>query len=213
MDGTWLRHKPGNGTLPEKRHWRTLPFHPKCDKRNFWALRLHSRAPDHHFENICWCDCDLWVDLHHIIYILCPHQLNACVRSCCGAACCCLCLFSGFSKILNGSGCVVEASLLTCVCVSQGVPLPSIRWPVLENHTNYHIITTVTNYTVNSTVFLTVNDVGRTAVQCVSSHGDGDEKENLSIQLQTSKPGELSHLITFHSINQIRNVMCLQQMS
>ncbi|XP_060936968.1 sialic acid-binding Ig-like lectin 14 [Limanda limanda] len=36
-------------------------------------------------------------------------------------------------KILTSSECVVQSGVLTCVCISEGFPLPAIRWPLLED--------------------------------------------------------------------------------
>ncbi|XP_045071627.1 sialic acid-binding Ig-like lectin 11 [Coregonus clupeaformis] len=44
--------------------------------------------------------------------------------------------------ILPGSGCVDQAEVMTCVCVSQGVPLPLIEWPLLELNTEKYSLTT-----------------------------------------------------------------------
>ncbi|XP_068592259.1 myelin-associated glycoprotein-like isoform X2 [Cebidichthys violaceus] len=88
-----------------------------------------------------------------------------------------------FSKIFKSSGCEVQSEVLTCVCISEGFPLPTITWPLLKNHTEYSIITTVSNHTVNSTVTLTVKDHSNTSVECVSSNGNREAKENLKIQM------------------------------
>ncbi|XP_053182858.1 sialic acid-binding Ig-like lectin 5 [Scomber japonicus] len=92
-----------------------------------------------------------------------------------------------FAKILKGSGCVTQLTALTCVCISQGVPLPTIKWPLMENHTEYTVITMVSNHTVNSTITLPVTDHRNTAVECVTSNGNGEVKENLTIQKDLSK--------------------------
>ncbi|XP_030606638.1 sialic acid-binding Ig-like lectin 14 [Archocentrus centrarchus] len=84
-----------------------------------------------------------------------------------------------FSKILDGSGCVRQSEVLTCVCISEGFPLPTINWPLLKNHTEYSVITTVTNHTVSSTVSLSVKNHGNSTVECVSNNGNGEERENL----------------------------------
>nr|XP_033496957.1 uncharacterized protein LOC117266109 [Epinephelus lanceolatus] len=86
-----------------------------------------------------------------------------------------------FSKILETSGCVVQSEVLTCVCISEGFPLPTIKWPLLKNHTEYSVVTTVSNHTVNSTVTVTVKDHS-TSVECVSSNTNGEAKENLTIR-------------------------------
>ncbi|XP_037532490.1 sialic acid-binding Ig-like lectin 5, partial [Nematolebias whitei] len=87
-----------------------------------------------------------------------------------------------FSKVLNSSGCVHRSKTLTCVCISEGLPLPTIRWPLLKNHTGYMVITTVSNNTINSTVSLSVENGGNMSVECFSSHENGEAKENLTVK-------------------------------
>ncbi|XP_039886450.1 sialic acid-binding Ig-like lectin 10 [Simochromis diagramma] len=87
-----------------------------------------------------------------------------------------------FSKIVNGSGCVLQSEVLTCVCISEGFPLPTVRWPFLKNSTDYSVFTTVSNHTVNSTVSLTVKNNGSTTLECVSNNGMGEAEESLTIQ-------------------------------
>ncbi|KAF7670456.1 hypothetical protein LDENG_00074460 [Lucifuga dentata] len=83
-------------------------------------------------------------------------------------------------EILDLSVCVLQSELLTCVCISQGVPLPSIKWPLLENHTNYFLSTAVSNYTVNSIMILPVKH-DSTTVECVGSNEIAEVKGNLTI--------------------------------
>ncbi|XP_070822684.1 myelin-associated glycoprotein-like [Chaetodon trifascialis] len=92
-----------------------------------------------------------------------------------------------FPKIIN-SGCKVQSEVLTCVCTSDGFPLPTVNWPLLMNHTKYSLITTVSDHTVNSTVTLTVKDHRNTVVECVSSNQNGEAKENLDISIDVSQP-------------------------
>ncbi|XP_042072042.1 sialic acid-binding Ig-like lectin 10 [Haplochromis burtoni] len=87
-----------------------------------------------------------------------------------------------FSKIVNGSGCVLQSEVLTCVCISEGFPLPTVKWPFLKNSTDYSVFTTVSNHTVNSTVSLTVKNNGSTTLECVSNNGMGEAEESLTIQ-------------------------------
>ncbi|XP_039475218.1 sialic acid-binding Ig-like lectin 16 [Oreochromis aureus] len=96
------------------------------------------------------------------------------------------------TKIQNGSGCVLQSEGLTCVCISEGFPLPTIKWPLLNQHTEYSVITTVLNHTVNSTVSVTVKNHGNSTVQCVSNNGNGEERENLLINNNLSKKDEES---------------------
>ncbi|XP_044215584.1 sialic acid-binding Ig-like lectin 10 [Thunnus albacares] len=95
-----------------------------------------------------------------------------------------------FAKILNGSGCVAQSTVLTCGCISQGVPLPTIKWPLMKNHNEYSVITTVSDHTVNSTITLTVKDHSNTAVECVSSNEYGEAKEKLTI-IQMNTPEQV----------------------
>ncbi|KAK2844931.1 hypothetical protein Q5P01_011590 [Channa striata] len=59
--------------------------------------------------------------------------------------------------IFNDSSCVNQSDVLTCVCVSEGVPLPTIRWPLLETHTEYSVTNTVSNHTVTSRIRLSLS--------------------------------------------------------
>ncbi|XP_019220145.1 sialic acid-binding Ig-like lectin 11 isoform X1 [Oreochromis niloticus] len=99
---------------------------------------------------------------------------------------------SWFSNIQNGSGCVLQSEVLTCVCISEGFPLPTINWPLLKNHTEYSVITTVSNHTVNSTVSLTVKSHGNSTVECVRNNGNGEEREILLIHQSLSEKHEKS---------------------
>lgn len=47
-----------------------------------------------------------------------------------------------------------QSEVLTCVYISEGFPLPAIKWLILNIHTGYLVTTTVFNHTVNSTVSL-----------------------------------------------------------
>ncbi|XP_054903045.1 hemicentin-1-like [Poeciliopsis prolifica] len=84
-------------------------------------------------------------------------------------------------KVLNDSGCVLRPGGLTCVCLSEGFPLPTIRWPLLKDHTEYSITSIVSNHTVNSTVTIMVKNHGNISVECVSSNENGEAKEKLTV--------------------------------
>ncbi|KAM4567408.1 CD166 antigen-like isoform 2-T2 [Fundulus diaphanus] len=97
-----------------------------------------------------------------------------------------------FPKILKGSGCLRRSDVLTCVCISEGFPLPTIKWPLLEDHTEYTVINTVSNHTVNSTVTVTIETHGNISVECSSSNENGEAIEKLTVQPE--KPnGEDKH--------------------
>lgn len=109
-------------------------------------------------------------------------------------------VFPVFPKILKNSACEVHSEVLTCVCISQGLPLPTIKMPLLETHTAYSVITTtVSNHTVNISVSVPVKDRNYTTVTCISSSVVGEAKENLMIIInelkQDGKCGQLKYLI------------------
>ncbi|XP_076593841.1 uncharacterized protein LOC143324917 [Chaetodon auriga] len=110
-------------------------------------------------------------------YICTAKHLNTTVTLCANVT------VTSHPRILNSSGCITQSELLMCVCMSQSqwFPLPTIRWPLLENHTEYSVTTTVSNHTVNSTMMLSVKDQSITVVECVSSSENGEVKENLII--------------------------------
>ncbi|XP_041728577.1 sialic acid-binding Ig-like lectin 5 [Coregonus clupeaformis] len=80
--------------------------------------------------------------------------------------------------ILAGSGCVVQAEVMTCVCVTQGVPLPLIRW--LDTN-EYSFTTSVLMFLVNSTISLPVRNHTNTTVECVSRNEVGRVREKLQV--------------------------------
>ncbi|XP_035991115.1 hemicentin-1, partial [Fundulus heteroclitus] len=99
-----------------------------------------------------------------------------------------------FAKILKGSGCLLRSDVLTCVCISEGFPLPTIKWPLLEDHTEYSVTNMVSNHTVNSTVTVTIETHGNISVECSSSNQNGEAKEKLTVQPE--KPNEEDKLST-----------------
>ncbi|XP_029593412.1 sialic acid-binding Ig-like lectin 5 isoform X1 [Salmo trutta] len=90
--------------------------------------------------------------------------------------------------ILPGSGCVDQAEVMTCVCVSQGVPLPLIEWPLLELSTERCSPTTsVLGSSVNSTISLPVGNHNNTTVECVSRNVVGVVREKLQVTQNKSQ--------------------------
>ncbi|XP_037640550.1 sialic acid-binding Ig-like lectin 10 [Sebastes umbrosus] len=96
-----------------------------------------------------------------------------------------------FPRILSSSACEGQSEVLICVCISEGFPLPTIKWPLLKNHAEYSVITstTVSNHTINVTV--SVKDRNYTTVECVSSNDIGEAKKNLSITRKEIKQEDL----------------------
>ncbi|KAM6995292.1 sialic acid-binding Ig-like lectin 14 [Tautogolabrus adspersus] len=84
-------------------------------------------------------------------------------------------------RILNSSACVVQSEVLTCVCISEGFPLPTIEWPLLENHTQYCLTTNKSKHTVNSNITVSVKDHNYTTVMCVSNNAFGKKEETLKV--------------------------------
>uniref|UniRef100_UPI0037E91A1E sialic acid-binding Ig-like lectin 5 isoform X2 n=1 Tax=Semicossyphus pulcher TaxID=241346 RepID=UPI0037E91A1E len=85
-------------------------------------------------------------------------------------------------RILNSSACKVQSEVLTCVCISEGLPLPTIEWLLLKNHTEYSVTNSVSKNTVNTSITVPVKDRNYTTVVCVSRNDFGDVK-NLIITI------------------------------
>lgn len=100
------------------------------------------------------------------------------------------CIVTVFPKILKSSGCKLGSKVLTCVCVSVGIPLPTIRWLQLGNHSEYTVITTVSKHTINSTFSVTVNDDSSPVVDCISSNKNGEIKDTLMTTDISTQEGE-----------------------
>ncbi|XP_051994378.1 sialic acid-binding Ig-like lectin 9 [Xyrauchen texanus] len=88
-------------------------------------------------------------------------------------------------QILNSSACTLQQDLLTCVCVSQGVPLPDIHWPLLQDD---HHTTTVRasdgHITVNSTFTMTdVDFTINSTVMCISRNDLGLANKTLKVNI------------------------------
>ncbi|XP_074508739.1 sialic acid-binding Ig-like lectin 14 isoform X2 [Sebastes fasciatus] len=92
-----------------------------------------------------------------------------------------------FPRILSSSACEVQSDVLTCVCISEGFPLPTIKWPLLKKPTECSVITTVSHHTVHSTTTLTVKDHSNTVVECVSSNEVGEMRQNVTIITSESR--------------------------
>ncbi|XP_037128828.1 sialic acid-binding Ig-like lectin 16 [Syngnathus acus] len=88
-----------------------------------------------------------------------------------------------FAGIVNGSGCWLRGQLLTCVCISGGVPPPTIAWPSLANRTVCGAVTAVSDDSVNSSVTLIGDHLNISAVECVSVHKDGEDRKILKLQI------------------------------
>ncbi|XP_044215054.1 sialic acid-binding Ig-like lectin 5 [Thunnus albacares] len=99
-----------------------------------------------------------------------------------------------YPEILNNSTCKKSSrsTVVTCVCISEGLPLPTITWPLVKNHTEYSVITTVSKHTVNSTITVSVTDHSNTTIKCVSRNDIGGAEVNLSIIKTEWQEGNMS---------------------
>lgn len=120
----------------------------------------------------------------------------------------CFC-FTVLPKILQTSGCELQSETLTCTCISEGFPLPTIKWPLLKNHTKYSVITIImSEHTVNSTISLTVKDHNST-VECFSSNDVGEVQQHFNIiRPSKRKYGERKHL-TMSTSHVLIHIQCL----
>ncbi|XP_059195060.1 sialoadhesin-like [Centropristis striata] len=96
---------------------------------------------------------------------------------------------TSYPKILNHSQCEHQSDVLTCVCISEGFPSPTVQWPLLQNHTEFSVMTSVSKHTVSSTVTLTVKDHSNTVVECISSNEAGEIQWNIPITTSESREG------------------------
>ncbi|XP_008429453.1 sialic acid-binding Ig-like lectin 14 [Poecilia reticulata] len=92
------------------------------------------------------------------------------------------------AKILKGSGCVQHSEVLTCVCISEGFPSPTITWPLLKDHTEYSVVHIVSNHTVNST--LSLRNPGNISVECFSSNENWEVKKDLMVHRELSEEAD-----------------------
>ncbi|XP_034057073.1 sialic acid-binding Ig-like lectin 11 isoform X3 [Gymnodraco acuticeps] len=119
-------------------------------------------------------------------------------------------------RIFSTSGCVVQSEVLTCVCISEGFPLPTIKWPLLDAHTEYSVTTNFSNHAVNLSITVTLKDRNYTTVECISSNDIGEVKENLNVTRKVLKqyadqhgPCEVLLWIGVAAVSLIVNVICI----
>lgn len=92
-------------------------------------------------------------------------------------------VFAAEPQILNSSACTRQQDLLTCVCVSQGVPLPDIHWPLLQDKSDFTTVRASDGHmTVNSTFMITAEDFGRIGtVICIGTNELGQVNMTLPV--------------------------------
>ncbi|AWO96236.1 putative hemicentin-1-like [Scophthalmus maximus] len=80
--------------------------------------------------------------------------------------------------------------VVTCVCLTEGFPLPTVTWKLLKNVVVHSVVAAPaavsSNYAVNSTIVLTVSD-HRDAALCVSHNAGGVVELKLTIPANESK--------------------------
>ncbi|RVE63060.1 hypothetical protein OJAV_G00163030 [Oryzias javanicus] len=84
--------------------------------------------------------------------------------------------------MLEGSACVRRSDVLTCTCISRGVPLANIKWPQLSLHTEYWLTTNVSGQTVRSSLTLRATKQDNVSAECVISNESGESTQALTIQ-------------------------------
>ncbi|XP_035983700.1 sialic acid-binding Ig-like lectin 14 [Fundulus heteroclitus] len=90
-----------------------------------------------------------------------------------------------FLKILKSSKCVLHTGVMTCVCITEGFPIPTIKWPLLKDHTEYSVTNMASDGIVNST--LTIRNHGNISVECTSSNENGEVRKNLIVHQDLSE--------------------------
>ncbi|XP_031433549.1 sialic acid-binding Ig-like lectin 12 [Clupea harengus] len=92
-------------------------------------------------------------------------------------------------KIENGSKCSISEHLSTCVCISHGVPLPIITWPLGLTSQDYNMTTSVSDDTVTSTITTSAALLrGNDTVMCLSKNELGQASMTLTVNF--TKRGE-----------------------
>ena len=92
-------------------------------------------------------------------------------------------------KIENGSKCSISEHLSTCVCISHGVPLPIITWPLGLTSQDYNMTTSVSDDTVTSTITTSAALLrGADTVMCLSKNELG--QANMTLTVNFTKRGE-----------------------
>ncbi|KAJ7985356.1 hypothetical protein DPEC_G00351220 [Dallia pectoralis] len=88
---------------------------------------------------------------------------------------------------LNRSECVVQAEVMTCVCICQEEPIPLINWPILKNITVYNHTTVVSGSLVTSNINLPVRNQTSNPVMCVCQMERDNKFEEILALLRDPK--------------------------
>ncbi|XP_055359192.1 uncharacterized protein LOC114842457 [Betta splendens] len=97
-------------------------------------------------------------------------------------------------QILNVSRCMNQQQTLSCVCISWGSPPPSITWPLLKNHSEYSVSSTVSKHTANSSVTLH-GSAQSSSVECVSTNEEGETRQFLQVRTHLKQEDVVTNVL------------------
>ncbi|KAK9962408.1 hypothetical protein ABG768_007777 [Culter alburnus] len=111
-------------------------------------------------------------------------------------------------KILNSSCCLVWGDELTCMCVSSGLPLPQIYWPMIDSeyYSAFSAENTISIITVSIASFRNIN----ATIKCVSENLIGRAEMEIQVQDHAEKPKvswSLSTSWIFFTLSAVVNVI------
>ncbi|XP_048016888.1 sialic acid-binding Ig-like lectin 12 [Megalobrama amblycephala] len=111
-------------------------------------------------------------------------------------------------KILYSSRCLVWGDELTCMCVSSGLSLPQIYWPILngEYYSAFSAENTIRIITVSIASFRNIN----ATIKCISENLIGRAEMEIQVQNNAGKPKvnwSLSTSWIFFTLSAVVNVI------
>ncbi|XP_051718641.1 sialic acid-binding Ig-like lectin 5 [Ctenopharyngodon idella] len=112
-------------------------------------------------------------------------------------------------KILNSSRCLVWGDELTCMCVSSGVPLPQIYWPILDGINKCYTVSAENTISISNVSIPVFSNINAT-VECVSKNLMGMAKMQIQVQSHIGKPKVSWSLSTpwiFFTLSAVVNVI------
>ncbi|KAK9962412.1 hypothetical protein ABG768_007781 [Culter alburnus] len=113
-------------------------------------------------------------------------------------------------KILNSSRCLVWGDELTCMCVSSGVPLSQIYWPILDGINKYYSTASAENTISISNISISGFRNINTTVKCFSKNLIGTAKMEIQVQSHAEKSKvswSLSTSWIFFTLSAVVNVI------
>ncbi|KAL1260997.1 hypothetical protein QQF64_008824 [Cirrhinus molitorella] len=113
-------------------------------------------------------------------------------------------------KILNSSRCFVWGDELSCMCVSSGVPLPQIYWPILNSTAKHcRAVSTENNISISNISIPALRNINA-SIECVSKNLIGTTKMEIQVHNRVEKPKESWSLSTpwiFFTLSVVLNVI------